>query len=189
EDHMHPYEMIRLLDQRYRGRMVRVTNGTLYHTVARLEQAGLIAEVGTDRDGNRPERTTYALTEAGREALTGWVRERLSRTDRGPDFRAALAEAHNLDLAEVIELIGDRRAALAAERETSRTGLASARERGVPEQYLVELGRHDALLVAELAWTDDFLARVGRGDVPWGVDDRPSPHAAEHQHRRKAVRE
>ena len=41
----------------------------MYHTVARLLRAGLIAEVGTDRDGNRPERTTYTLTPAGREAL------------------------------------------------------------------------------------------------------------------------
>ena len=65
EGEMHPYEMIRLMRHRHDDRIVSVTNGTVYHTVARLERQGLIAEVGIDRDGNRPERTTYALADAG----------------------------------------------------------------------------------------------------------------------------
>ena len=65
EGDMHPYEMIRLMRIRRDDRLVAITNGTVYHTVARLERAGLLAEVGVDRDGNRPERTTYAVTDAG----------------------------------------------------------------------------------------------------------------------------
>ncbi|MBN9189981.1 MAG: PadR family transcriptional regulator, partial [Microbacterium sp.] len=59
EGDMHPYEMIRLMRQRSDDRMLTITNGTLYHTVGRLERAGLLDEVRIDRDGNRPERTTY----------------------------------------------------------------------------------------------------------------------------------
>ena len=44
EGDMHPYEMIRLLRIRRDDRLVPLTNGTMYHTVARLERAGLIAE-------------------------------------------------------------------------------------------------------------------------------------------------
>ena len=65
EGDMHPYEMIRLMRVRHDDRLVTITNGTVYHTVSRLERAGLLAEVGVDRDGNRPERTTYAVTDAG----------------------------------------------------------------------------------------------------------------------------
>ena len=97
EGDMHPYEMIRLMRLRRDDRLVTITNGTLYHTVGRLERAGLLAEVGVDRDGNRPERTTYALTDGGPRAVGEWVRRELPRIDRPAEFRIALAEAHNLD--------------------------------------------------------------------------------------------
>lgn len=40
ESDMHPYEMVRLLRARHDDRLITVTNGTLYHTVARLQQIG-----------------------------------------------------------------------------------------------------------------------------------------------------
>src|SRR6478735_4350293 len=105
EGDMHPYEMIRLMRQRRDDRLVTITNGTLYHTVGRLERAGLIAEVGIDREGNRPERTTYTQTDLGREAVGEWVRRELARIDHPAEFRIALAEAHNLDRDEVDALL------------------------------------------------------------------------------------
>ena len=55
EGDMHPYELLRLLRERKDDRLVPLQKGTIYHTVARLERDGLLAEVGVDRDGNRPE--------------------------------------------------------------------------------------------------------------------------------------
>jgi len=105
EDDMHPYEMIRLLRHRRDDRMVTITNGTFYHTIARLQRAGLIDEVGNDRDGNRPERTTYTLLRAGADAVQTWLRAELPRVDHPIEFRVALAEAHNLERDEVIALL------------------------------------------------------------------------------------
>ena len=101
EGDMHPYEMMRLMRHRRDDRLVPIQNGTFYHTVGRLERAGLLAEVGVDRDGNRPERTTYTLTDSGRDIVLDWVRRELPRTDRPAEFRVALAEAHNLPREEV----------------------------------------------------------------------------------------
>ncbi|MEQ6896390.1 PadR family transcriptional regulator [Microbacterium sp. KR10-403] len=167
EGDMHPYEMIRLLRHRREDRMVKITNGTFYHTVARLEQQGLLAEAGVDRDGNRPERTTYTLTEAGQPAIEHWVREHLAG-DGVQNFRVALAEAHNLPRAEVAALLSMRREALAVEYTVVEAGLHSAHERGVSDQYIVELDRHIALLRADIDWTDSLLARLEREDYPWG---------------------
>src|SRR4051812_46747860 len=97
EGDMHPYEMMRLMRQRRDDRFVTVTNGTLYHTVGRLQREGLVAEVRVDRAGNRPERTTYSVTDAGIRAVSEWVRRALARIDDPAEFRVALAEAHNLD--------------------------------------------------------------------------------------------
>lgn len=168
EGDMHPYEMMRLMRQRRDDRFVAITNGTMYHTVARLQRAGLLAEVGVDREGNRPERTTYTLTDSGRDAATEWVRRELSRTDHPADFRVALAEAHNLPRLDVVELLSDRRAALADEYAILRDGRAKALAKGVPEQYLLELERAERLLEAELGWAGDLIRRLDRDDMTWG---------------------
>lgn len=170
ESDMHPYEMVRLLRVRQDDRLVTITNGTLYHTVARLQRAGLIDEVGIDRDGNRPERTTYTLTDAGRDTVVAWVRRELPRIDRETDFRIALAEAHNLERDDTAALLRERRDALAAAHTVLRDGLHEAHAKGVPPQVLVEIEREEALLDAELRWLDAFLLRLDGDDLPWGPD-------------------
>lgn len=174
EGDMHPYEMMRLLRTRRDERLVRIQNGTFYHAVSRLERDGLIAEVGTDRDGNRPERTTYRLTEAGDAAIVGWVRAELARIDRPTEFRVALAEAHNLGRDEVVALLDRRRDSLAAAADEHRAGLAAARARRVPDQFLVEIDRESVLLDAELAWQDALRARLTERSLPWGFDELPT---------------
>lgn len=171
EGDMHPYEMIRLMRARKDDRLVAITNGTLYHTVARLEKAGLLAEVGVDREGNRPERTTYAVTNAGTRAVREWIRRELVRVDRPAEVRIALAEAHNLERSEVVALLGERRTALAALRDLHESGLRGAVAKGVPHQYLIELEREGALLRTDLDWLDRLIARLDGEEFPWGTHE------------------
>jgi DNA-binding PadR family transcriptional regulator len=171
EGDMHPYEMIRLMRVRRDDRLVPITNGTMYHTVGRLERAGLISEVGVDREGNRPERTTYAVTDAGRAAVTEWVRRELPRVDHPAEFRIALAEAHNLGLYEVVALLRVHREALSSARCTMTTGLSAAVAKGVPTQYLLEIEREETLLSADLEWLDRLILRLEREEFPWGAHE------------------
>jgi DNA-binding PadR family transcriptional regulator len=160
--------MARLLRARHQDRLLTITNGTLYHTVGRLQRAELIDEVGTDRDGNRPERTTYTLTDVGREAVITWVQRELCRIDRPTDFPIALAESHNLERDDVIERLKTRRTALVEEHALRRNALAAARAKSVPAQVLVEIERSEVLLDAEMRWLDSLLVRLDGGDLPWG---------------------
>jgi DNA-binding PadR family transcriptional regulator len=173
EGDMHPYEMIRLMRIRRDDRLVAITNGTMYHTVARLERAGLLADVGVDRDGNRPERTTYTRTDAGAGAVLEWVRRELPRVDRPSEFRIALAEAHNLERAEATALLRTRRAALDDTHRDIVQGYAGARAKGVPLQYLLEIDRAEALTEAELEWLDTLIVRIDDPTFPWGSDSEP----------------
>lgn len=168
EGDMHPYEMARLMRHRHDDRLLAITTGTLYHTVGRLLKCGLIDEVGIDRDGNRPERTTYTLVDAGRDAIRTWVQREIPRVDRPAEFRIALAEAHNLEGPEVAALLRERRVALVDDHALHRDGLHGARGKGVPEQVLVEIERQEALLDAELRWLDSLLDRLDAGSIPWG---------------------
>lgn len=189
EDDMHPYEMKRLLHIRHDDRLVKITNGTLYHTVARLAEAGLVRELGVDRDGNRPERTTYAVTDAGRQAVAEWVRHELRWASDEPRFRVALSEAHNLDRDETVAQLTGRRDAIAADLRQTRAGLAKAAATGVPAQYLIEIERDEALAAADLAWIDSLITRLRTSEFPWASEDparRQSPH---YLAQRKAARQ
>ncbi len=188
EDDMHPYEMLRLMKQRHDDRMLSVTNGTMYHTVARLQRDGLIAEVGVDREGNRPERTTYTLLPSGGDAMRSWLRDELERIDRPGDFRIALSEAHNLPRDEVRDLLTRRLARLTHDLAELEESLAAARRVPVDEQFLVEDDRERALCVAETIWLADFLGRLQNPQLPWGhaAAGKKSDH---YLAQRKAARE
>lgn len=170
EGDLHPYEMLKLMRQRHHDRLVTITNGTLYHTVARLCRQGLLAEVGVDREGNRPERTSYTLTEAGRDIVADWVRHELPRTDCPQQFRVALSEAHNLDRDEVADLLRRRRTGLQAEHDLLAPGRRKATDRGVPRQYLIEIDRALVLLEAELRWLDALIPELDNHDFTWGAE-------------------
>ncbi|GAA3918544.1 PadR family transcriptional regulator [Microbacterium invictum] len=173
ERDMHPYEMMRLIRQRGDDRLVTIANGTFYHTVTRLERRGYAASVGIDRAGNRPARTTYRLTERGAEAGAQWVRQELPRLGRLTEFRVALSESHDLPRGEVIDLLTQRRAALAEYTAELRDRLAAAAAREVPVQFLVEIERESAILDADFAWLDGFLSRLADPTVAWGIDELP----------------
>ena len=89
---MHPYEMQRLMQWRGKDQVVRVQRGSLYPAVERLARAGLIEPLETAREGRRPERTVYQLTEAGRDTAEAWLAT-MVRTVRNefPEFPAALS--------------------------------------------------------------------------------------------------
>lgn len=70
---MHPYELGRTLRDNGDARSIKFNHGSLYMVVQQLTKAGFIAEQETSREGQRPERTVYALTDAGRDELRDWV--------------------------------------------------------------------------------------------------------------------
>ncbi len=113
ERSMHPYEMYQLASVRRGDQLVKIKPGSLYHTVSRLEKQELLASIGTDREGNRPERTTYEITARGREALEHQLREMLAVPVREyPRLPLALAEMHNLSASTACQMLRIRLAHL-----------------------------------------------------------------------------
>src|SRR2546429_1051865 len=89
---MHPYEMKSTMKERGHDQVIRLKGGSIYDTVERLEAGGFIKSQETSREGRRPERTVYSITEAGRDEITGWLAELLTQPlSEYPRFAAALA--------------------------------------------------------------------------------------------------
>jgi len=168
ERDMHPYEMMRTMRVRRDDRLVKLQNGTFYHQVSSLERAGYIAEVGIDRDGNRPERTTYTLLPSGTEAVQHWVRSRLADAERSDQFTVALSEAHFLPRDEVIALLEARIAALRIVHDTAREAIDDVYRRDVDPQFVIHVERDIALVSADIAWTQDCCRRLADAAFAWG---------------------
>jgi DNA-binding PadR family transcriptional regulator len=67
----HGYDLKRAHDERL-PQAKPLAFGQVYATLGRLERDGYVEPSGQDRDGG-PDRTSYALTEVGREHLDAWL--------------------------------------------------------------------------------------------------------------------
>src|SRR5919112_732787 len=73
----HGYELKREHDLRFPSAKP-LAFGQVYATLARLERDGLVEPVASSQGGG-PERTAYALTEGGRQALASWLDDPVER--------------------------------------------------------------------------------------------------------------
>ena len=65
EKPMHPYEISATLRERGKEQSIKLNYGSLYSVVEALSRHDLIRSRETTREGRRPERTVYEITEAG----------------------------------------------------------------------------------------------------------------------------
>lgn len=172
---MHPYEMVQLLLARSEDRLLKVRPGSLYHVVDRLAADGLVRPVGTERAGNRPERTTYAITASGAEAMGEWVRTALSTADpEYPRFPLALGEAHNLPRSEVVPRLRRRVTALHGLDAQLAEGERVVTGKSLPEAFWLDLPYTRALLAAEIEHLTRLADRIESGDLDWPELPAPS---------------
>jgi DNA-binding PadR family transcriptional regulator len=137
-----------------------VQPGSLYGALKRLATEGLIREVRTERQGNRPERTVYEITAEGRRSLAALRDEALHQIVAPNDpFDLALALSRDLAEEKLEHVAADRLSALRARESSMRHRFDSA------DPYLNEAERMiiQHLLervAAEIRWHEGLLARM-----------------------------
>jgi DNA-binding PadR family transcriptional regulator len=165
---MHPYELSRSLRDNGDDRSIRFNHGSLYMVVQQLAKAGFVEAQGTTREGQRPERTLYAITDAGREELNAWLRELVAEpTYEYPHFVAALSLIAALPPAEAVQLLESRLARLVEERSATQELIDETLASGVPELFLVEEDYRLALLDAETSFVTDLVKRITDPKTGW----------------------
>lgn len=149
---MHPYRMQRLIKERGKDEVINVSQrASLYQTIGRLEREGLIASQPVTRDENRPERTVYEITAAGRATALEWMRQVLSKPAREfPEFPAAISFLALLTPADALHQLELRIQSIEAEIERIDNALKQAVV--VPRLFLLEMEFLRATEVTELSW-------------------------------------
>jgi DNA-binding PadR family transcriptional regulator len=132
--------------------------GSLYAAPGRMAAEGLVEAVRTERPGNLPARTVYAITDEGRRELSVLRAAALRDVRLRPDpVDLALQYSDDLGKEAVVAAFTDRRQALRAELDAWRhlQETAAPHLRGVEPLCL----EHQRIrLEAELAWHDTVLA-------------------------------
>jgi len=163
---MHPYEMKLTMKERGHDQVIRLKGGSIYDTVERLEAGGFIKSQETSREGRRPERTVYAITEAGRDEITGWLAELLAQpVNEYPQFGGALAFVAALDKDEVTRLLKMRIALLDAQIAGAEKQLKNFLGMGLPRLFLVEGEYAVAMQRAELEWVRSIVDDIQSGKL------------------------
>ncbi len=176
---MHPYEMATTM--RYLGHheTIRLNFGSLYTVVRSLERQGFVAAKETEREGRRPTRTVYEITDAGRTEFIDWLSELLSIPVKDyPALEAGLALMPSLPPDVVVALLDERCRRVELEIARLDQILIMTTTRGVPRLFLVEIEFERALREAELAFTRTLIREIQSGSID-GIEQWNTHHRAE----------
>ena len=163
---MHPYEMASTMRERGKDQSIKLNYGSLYTVVEALQQQELIVAQETEREGRRPERTVYRLTDAGRMELIDWVSELLSRPAKEfTRFEAGLSLAAVLPPEDVAALLTQRCNLLEIVISQEQSTLQLVEQRGLPRLFVIESEYLLAMREAELAWTRKLADEIRSGKL------------------------
>ena len=176
---LHPYGIQRLIKQWGKDQVVNVSQrASLYRTIDRLHEAGLVSVQETGRDQQYPERTVYAITDAGRAATRQWLEEMLAvPRQEFPEFPAALSHVLMLTPREALDLLARRETLLTAMHQGLAAGLAATA--GMPRVISLESEYVLATATAQLTWLRSIIDDLRTGRLSWSeaelkalLDDR-----------------
>lgn len=169
---VHGYDVRRALLARGATEWANIAPGSIYNALKTLVREELLEVIGTDRQGARPERTMYQLTEAGEREFTRLLRENL-RDSRLPNHPllaglAFLPLVPNAELAEVVRCRADQLSQQAADCRTMRADILASDPAagGIPHHVAESYALLANLLDAEATWAADLATRLEQNQSP-----------------------
>jgi DNA-binding PadR family transcriptional regulator len=159
---LHGYEIKGILEKDM-GDWAKVSVGSIYFALDTLARETLIAAKGTSREGGRPARTVYEITEAGQVEFDRLLRDTWSEIERQRfSLDIGLAFMDSLPKEELRAMLQSRVSAL----EGILEGLAAhegetVANPEVPAHAKYIFSHHAVHYRAELEWSKEVLASIG----------------------------
>lgn len=169
---LHPYRMQRLLKEWGKDQVINVgQRSSLYKTIGRLNDSGLIAVRQTERDQQYPERTVYEITPDGRDyALRSLAEMLATRCNEFPTFPAALSFAMLLGPSGLLSALRERQRSLSTAAGELRAALTEHTS-VMPRVALLETEYQLAITETELRWVQQITDELASGSLTWSEDD------------------
>jgi DNA-binding PadR family transcriptional regulator len=166
EKPMHPYEVAQTLRTRAKEQSVRLNYGSLYAVVESLEKKGFIKATGTVREGKRPQRTIYEITDEGSVEMTDWLTELIGTPNKEyPAFQAGLSFLPALDPDDALAALRHRAEALTMKLVAMRGAMQAATDAGLPRIFELESEYEERMLSAEYAFVRALVEEMENGTL------------------------
>jgi len=161
----HGYELDSVIEQRGMRQWTQIGFSSIYFVLARLQKAGLVAAKKTAKaNANTKARKVYAVTPAGRRALTAQTIAALRRVQ--PAYSSVLVGMINwsaLTRGRALKALQARRSAIQA--ELARLGTIQIEQQPLPDHVEALLEYSQGQLRAEMEWVSRTLAYMS--SKPW----------------------
>ncbi len=169
---MHPYAMQRLIKLWGKDKVINVgQRANLYKTIRRLQQAGLVTVLHTERDQRYPERTVYQLTDAGRAAASAWLSDMIAvPRNEFPQFPAALSFVMLLGPEQMLAAMQERAQAVNSRLAELDASLAQY-SGSLPRITLMDDEYERAITAAELDWLNGVIEDLRTGKLTWSYEE------------------
>ena len=120
----------------------------------------------TVRQGRRPERTVYELTDAGAREVTDWLTELLAVPAKEyPQFMVGLSFLPALEPSDVISALRDRARALEITLLRQRALRGAAAAAGLPRLFALEAEYEERLAETELDFVQELVKEIESGSL------------------------
>jgi DNA-binding PadR family transcriptional regulator len=163
---MHPYEMATTLRERHVDEAIKLNYGSLYSVIEALSRERFIEATAKLKEGKRPERTVYRLTEAGQLELNDWLSELLSQPAKEyTQFEAGLSLMPALPPDDALALLRRRCEMLELAQANARAVLNQLRSKELPRLFSIDLEHRIMLREAELTWVRALADDIGAGTL------------------------
>ncbi|MEU9008705.1 PadR family transcriptional regulator [Streptomyces sp. NPDC048479] len=170
---LHPYGLQRLIKEWGKDLVVNVSQrASLYRTIDRLQEAGLVGIRETERDQAYPERTVYEITDAGREVAREWLIDMLAvPRQEFPQFPAALSHLLMLTPDEIPAILEERLRATTEKLDGLEATLGGEAAAGLARVGLLEIEYLRAVTEAEARWLCAVIEDLRSGRLSWSPED------------------
>jgi DNA-binding PadR family transcriptional regulator len=135
-----------------------------------LEKRGFIRARETVREGRRPERTIYEITEPGARELNDWLTELVAQPVKEYlQFEAALSLLPVLPPDVAVDVLKERKAKLEVQLGQMQGAQKAALDAGIPRLFEIEAEYVEALARAELEFVGRLVKDIESGELE-GLD-------------------
>jgi DNA-binding PadR family transcriptional regulator len=172
---VHGYDVRRELVSWHAETWANVAYGSIYHALSKMTAEGLLEEAAVRMRGNRPARTSYRITPAGVAEFHRLLHEAWWTLQPSIDpFFAAISFLPSMTRADAVAALRHRAAELEASLTCLMEARAGAEASGLPAHVVARGSLAERRVRAEIAWCDEFAARIDAGELPFAGEPQPT---------------
>ncbi len=165
EQPLYGYELKQIIEK-VMGDWADIAFGSIYFALKKLAEEGFVEKAGTEREGGRPSRTVYRITEAGRREFLRLLAAVWNNIERQTfEFDFAIAFIGALPVEEMKGYLRKR----VQELEKALQLLAVHQEEETSDEHVpqrlaaIAFDHHRVHMNAELEWTRSLLRNLEAG--------------------------